>query len=169
VIIVLIAAIFGALIAVATSNADSETPIIWLAAGGGAVLSVAFLLLVMVADYAKVIAVDTSASRMVNVAVQAIRFVGKNFFRALLLHLILIIVALLFIALYWYLEGVIGMVSPVTILIVGALQQAFIIGRLWFRVAFFAAEVGLYQSVILRQSPFIDTPPPRVDPAPQYA
>jgi hypothetical protein len=163
------AIVLGMSIAAVADRAESEVPIIGMSVAGGVVLAVVFVLLMMVVDYAKVIAVDTSSSRMFKVAGQAAKFVWKNFFRVLAIHVILILFALVFTGVYFAAEGAVGMVSPMTVLLGMVFQQLFIVGRSWFRSAFFAAELGLYQSVVVGQAPIIDTPPPPAESAPLYA
>jgi len=169
VLALLAAVVFGILIAVMPDGGETEMPLVGLAAGGGALFAVVLFLFVMVVDYAKVIVAEAESFRMVSVALKAVRFVGKNFFRVFVIHLVLLVVVLLLVGAYWLLDGMIGMVSPLTIVLMGVIQQLFVVGRMWLRVALFSAEIGLYQSVVLREAPFIDTPPPSDEPAPLYA
>jgi hypothetical protein len=168
-LVLLAAIIFGATMVLLSGQGETEVPVVAMVAGGKMLFALVLLFFLMVVDYAKVIAVETESSRMLRVAWQALRFVVKNLPRAFAVHLVLIVVALALVGVYWLLDGVIGMVSPLTIVVMAAIQQLFVIARLWLRTAFFSAEIGVYQSVKLREAPFIDTPPPSEEPGPLYA
>jgi hypothetical protein len=165
----LAAIVFGVIMAVLSGQWETEVPVVAMVAGSGAVFALVFLFFLMVVDYAKVIAVETESSHMLQVAWQAVRFVAKNLPRAFAVHLVLIVVALLLVGVYWLLDGVIGMISPLTIMVMVVIQQIFVLARTWLRAAFFSAEISVYQSVKLREAPFIDTPPPSEEPGPLYA
>jgi len=119
------------------------------------------MLLMMAADYAKVITVAHDARSMAGVTSDAVRFILKNFFPAVSLQLMLLLLALLLIAAYWGFEGLIGMTSSLSIVVVFLVQQVFMTLRMWVRVTFFAGETTLYEARKPQPVSFIgwDDPP----------
>jgi hypothetical protein len=151
------------------SGADSEIPVgigVLVSAG---VLAVIVALLLMTADYAKVIVVETSRRSMLRVALEAVRFVAQNFGRVVGLSVSMYLVVAAGAVLYWLFDSVVGMTSTPTILLMVAVQQMFVLVRLWLRTALFGAELALYRENVVRMTPSILPPGPSEEPAPLLA
>lgn len=143
---VVLSAGLGAAFAQMTDNADSEVAAFAASIGVCLAFVLPAMLLMMAADYAKIITVTHDAQSMAGAARDAFRFILKNFFSAVGLQLTLLLLLFLLVAAYWGIEGLIGMTSPLSIAVVFLIQQLFMISRMWIRVMFFSGEMMLYEA-----------------------
>ena len=171
VLLVLISFVLSALLGVfysaVTAEALSEvTAIAWWI-----VVAIIFLfvmmLVIMVEDYAKVIVVTSDTRAMLRTAWRSAGFVFRHFFRTLGLQLLMLLIPIVLLAIYLWLDYSIGMEGVVTILLMFFLQQLFILSRVWARVFFFSGELALYESLRAghRQAVVTELPRPETGPA----
>jgi hypothetical protein len=142
---VILTAGLGAALTQMTDNADSEVTAIAAGIGAGLAFVFSLMLLMMAADYAKIITVSHDARSMAVATRDAFRFMLKNFSSAVSLQFMLLALAFLFIAAYVGLEGFLGTTSPFSIAVVFLIQQLFMVSRMWIRVTFFSGEMTLYE------------------------
>jgi hypothetical protein len=143
---VVLSAGLGAALTQMIDNADSEVGAFAAFIGVGLAFVLPVMLLMMAADYAKIITVTNDARSVTGAARDAFRFILKNFFSAVGLQLTLLVLLFLLVAAYWGIEGFIGMTSPLSIAVVFLIQQLFMISRMWIRVTFFSGEMMLYEA-----------------------
>jgi hypothetical protein len=150
-------------------SAHSEVPLIVSAIASVGVMIFLGVLVLMIADYAKIIAVETSHRSMLKVALRAAHFVLRNFLSVWGLALSIYLCAAACTLLYWWIDDLVGMTSAATILLMVLAQQVFIYIRMWLRTALFSGELHLYQEAVVRNSPSILPPGPTEEPAPLLA
>jgi hypothetical protein len=103
------------------------------------------LLLVIVADYARVSIVVHDMRSTWKAVGRGYAFVFRNFAAAIGLYMLLFVLVLVASATYWALEDMIGMSSVVTVTITFIVQQLFVVVRAWNRTSFFAGSAALYE------------------------
>jgi hypothetical protein len=135
---------FGIVTSALSEYGESEQVMILGTAVAAAFIFSPMVLVLLVADYAKVFLVVYEAQSVWTALARGFSFLFSNFRTVLMLHILLLSVLALAIGAYLTLESMIGMTSSITILAVFLLQQMFMLVRLWSRVAFFAGEVILY-------------------------
>lgn len=141
----------------ATSDPTSEqTYVVW-----GVSLLLVFimvqLILVMIADYARVDTFVNDHSKMRKVFWNATRFVFRNFGKTFGLQVALLVVAALIVSAYLLVEHEVGMISPSTILFMFLIQQATVLGKIWTRVATFGGQLALFKG--LTEPRAVEVPP----------
>jgi hypothetical protein len=136
--------VFGIVYSAFTGDAVSEMGPFVL----GIILFFLFLFFVMVvvlmADYAKIATVVNDARSMLKTSWLAIKFVFRHFLSTVSLQLSILLFVLIGIALYLVLENQIGMATPIAILIMFVIQQASVGFKIWTRVATFAGQLELF-------------------------
>lgn len=118
---------------------------------------IGFILYLMVFDYARIYVVASDERRMRVALWKGIRFVMRNFWRALGLALCLYLVGLVALAGYRLVAAQLS--APATVVILGLFiwQQVYICWRMLLRLVLLASEVGLYQRLTLANgSPLTD-------------
>jgi|GEM_PF-256996 len=115
------------------------------------VVAFVFLLVNMVFDYAKVRLVIEESRSAIMATFRSIKFVLDHFRKTLALFLLCLGLGLIIIAIYNPLEQVLPQNTRRWIIAVFALQQLFIIARIYVRLTFFSSEILLYES--FRTSP----------------
>jgi hypothetical protein len=112
----------------------------------------------MVFDYAKVRAVVEDRRSMVSAVTQAIGFIQRNYAAAVLLFLTNFAVFAAVVALYAIVApNSAGAGLPMwTAFIIG---QAYVVGRLWVKLVFWASETALFQS-LLAHAGYVNRPDP---------
>jgi hypothetical protein len=117
----------------------------------GIVLIILFLIpvmiLLMIADYAKIAVVVNDETAMVKTAWRSTEFVFSHFTKTVGLELMMLLVPIVLFAIYMVLDLNIGMTTDLTIIIMLIIQQLFMASRAWSKVFFFAGEMSLYQSL----------------------
>lgn len=148
-----------------TSRATEEGPVIfkkWLATG---LLFAVFTLVNMIFDYARVGTVRNGSRRMFRETGRAIGFVVRRFLPTTTVYLMIAIVAVGSFFAFGILRNKIpqsGVLLTFAALLVG---QIAIASRMWSRIAFYAAELDLYD----RLEPRIELVPPVHRPVPEFA
>jgi hypothetical protein len=102
------------------------------------------MLVVMMADYAKIAAVINNSNSMLKASWQGIKFVFRHFLSTVGLQLSIILLLLVAVTIYLILEAQIGMATPFTILVMFLIQQLSVGAKVWTRVLTFAGEIELY-------------------------
>ena len=103
------------------------------------------MLIVMMADYAKVATVANDAGSMLKTSWQGIKFVFRHFLSTVGLQLSVILFLLVSIVVYLLLESQIGMATPIAILVMFVIQQVSVGFKVWTRVLTFAGELELFE------------------------
>ncbi len=122
------------------------------------------MLIVMMADYAKVATVVNDARSMLKTSWQAIRFVFRHFLSTVGLQLSLILLLLIAVIVYLVLEAQIGMATPFAILVMFVIQQISVGFKVWTRVMTFAGELELFGSFKTETAPIPAAPEPNREP-----
>ncbi len=111
---------------------SSEKPMVWLTLGALAVYFVGLVMLFLWSVVSRLVNMKTDAS-----IAKSIRQGGRIFWqhkgRLLVIFTGFGIVQVLLIMLYWTLEGLTGMTSPLLMLVFFGMQQAFVFGRILIR------------------------------------
>jgi hypothetical protein len=143
----LLIAILGAIHSGLTSSSVSEVIPITL----GLVLILVFLfvmmLIVMMADYAKIAMVVNDIRSVFKASWTGMKFVFRNFFKAVGLQLVIVILGILAIVLYLFLANWIGMATPITVFLTFIIQQVSVGFKSWTRVLTFASETTFFAGV----------------------
>ena len=165
VIAILLIGVLGAAQDALTENATSEITEIWVRIVGAVVFIVPVILILMIADYAKLSVVLNDDRSMVKTAWRATKFVFGRLLRTFGLEVLMLLVPLLLFAIYLKLDLTIGMTTGTTILVMFIIQQLFLLSRAWTKVFFFAGELALYQNLQPIASPVVegDTSPPDME------
>jgi hypothetical protein len=103
------------------------------------------MLIVMMADYAKVATVVNDARSMLKTSWQGIKFVFRHFLSTVGLQLSIILFLLVSVLLYLLLEHQIAMSTPFAILVMFLIQQVSVGFKVWTRVLTFAGELELFE------------------------
>lgn len=132
---------------------DGTSEVTWIIAF--VIMMVLFLLpimiLVLVADYAKISAVLSNTHSMLKTAWRSTKFVFRHFFQVIGLQFLMLLVPIALFVIYLWLDLSIGMTSIGTIWLMLFLQQLFILSRVWSRVFFFSGELELYEGLQISQ------------------
>lgn len=163
-------AAFGLIYTAFTANAVSE---VW-PFSFAIILFFLFLfivmLVVMMADYAKVVTVANDAKSMIKTSWQGIKFVFRHFLTTVGLQLSIILLLLISVALYLLLEDQIGMATPFAILVMFLIQQVSVGFKVWTRVLTFAGELELVEEFkVISEMPERSMPIPTPEAAPAMA
>jgi hypothetical protein len=126
-----------------TDNSTSELTDFWMRIATLLVVSLVAMLIIMIADYAKIIVVAHDEHSMLKTAWRSTKLVSRYFLRTIGLQLLLVALFIIYISL----DLAIGMASGMTILLMFLIQQLFIVSKAWTRVFFFAGELSLYYSL----------------------
>jgi hypothetical protein len=127
-----------------TDNSTSELTDFWVRIATLLVVSLAAMLIIMIADYAKIIVVAQDEHSMLKTAWRSTKLVSRYFLRTFGLQLLMVAVPIVLFIIYISLDLAIGMASGMTILLMFLIQQLFIVSKAWTRVFFFAGELSLY-------------------------
>jgi hypothetical protein len=143
----LLSVILGAIHTGLTGSSVSEVLPITL----GVILILVFLfvlmLIVLMADYAKIATVVNDIPSVFRASWTGVKFVSRNFFRAVGLQIIIVIVGILGIVAYLTLENQIGMATPMTVFLMFIIQQISVGFKCWTRVLTFASETTFFAGV----------------------
>jgi hypothetical protein len=144
VVLVILSGVLGGIVSSISDNASSEITDYWAGGAFLAILVVSAMLIIVVADYAKIIVVAHDEHSMLKTAWRSIKLVVRYFFRTIGLQLLLIIVPIVLFIIYIWIDLSIGMSSGFTIVVMFVLQQLYILSKAWTKVFFFAGEFSLY-------------------------
>jgi len=109
------------------------------------ILALAYLLLTLVGDYAKVRMIREQRRSVILAWVAGLRWAISRLPRTLGLHFLFVLLAVLGSALYWYISSSTGVGGTVVLLVL--VQQAYLIFRAGLRVHWYAAELSLYEGL----------------------
>ncbi len=140
-LVVAVAAGLGA----ATDDSSSEITF-WLVAI--TIVLIGFIaagLVLTIADYARIIIVRENTPSVVRGALQGVRFVMRNVGATVGVLAITVGAGLVCIALYVFLESVVGMTSVAGLVVTFLLQQCYLLCRTWLFVFSFGAELTLIE------------------------
>ncbi len=161
--------IAGVLFGAVTDGAVSEVWPFTL----GVVLLALFLFIVMlivtVADYAKIATVAEDNKSMLKTAWRSARFVFRHFLSTTLLQLSVVLLVALAIALYLFLEVRIGMATPFTILLMFVVQQLSVGFKIYTRVLAFGGQLELFRTLQPVPEPIMPAVIPEPGPVPVAA
>ena len=128
------------------------------------------MLVVMMADYAKVLTVINDMSSMLKCSWQAIKFVFRHFLSTVVLQLSIIVSILVAVIVYLALEYQIGMATPFAILAMFIIQQVSVGLKVWTRILTFAGDLELFKTFEPKRVESIPVPTPTAAlPAPMPA
>lgn len=139
---------------------ESEMTLYYIAIGGFIFHALIFLIISMIGDYAKFFLVLDNSFNVFKGFWKGLKYVFGHFLKTFFLYLFLLFIPAVIMYLYLYLEKDIKMATGVGILIVFAMQQAFIFLRSFLRAWILGSQYQLYaydyaltdpvQSVILK-------------------
>jgi hypothetical protein len=127
------------------------------------------MLVVMMADYAKVATVTDDARSMLKITWKSIKFVFRHFLSTTLLQLSILVILTVAIILYLLVEGEVGMATTMTILLMFLVQQISVGFKIYARVLTFAGELELYHRFVPDKEVTIPVPLPEPVPPPTAA
>ena len=130
-----------------TKHALSEVTDLWVKIGGAVLFLIPLVVVLMVADYARVRTVVEDERSMWRCAGRAAKFVLGRLRKTFALQVALLLVALFLFAIYLWLDLAIGMTTTATIVLMMIIQQLFMVSRSWMRVATYASELTLYDGL----------------------
>ena len=130
-----------------TENATSEVTYFWVQVAMAIVFMVPMMIVMMIADYAKVSVVLNDERSMLKSAWKSTTFVFRHFFKTFGLDLLMLLVPILLFAVYLLIDLSIGMTSDLTIVLMMVIQQLFMASRAWTKVVFFEGELSMYESL----------------------
>ena len=130
-------------------TASSVSEVLPITLGVGFILLFMFfmMLIVMMADYAKIAMVVNDIPSVFRASWTGVKFVFRNFFKAVGLQLIIVILGILAIVAYLILENQIGMATPMTVFLMFIIQQVSVGFKSWTRVLTFASETTFFAGV----------------------
>lgn len=111
-----------------------------------------FLFISMIGDYAKFYLVLNDSFNIFKGFWKGVRYVFKNFLKTYFLYLFLLFIPAVIMYIYLYLEKDIKMATGVGILIVFAMQQAFVFLRNFLRVWILSSEFKMYAEDFIQSS-----------------
>ena len=130
----------------------SEISYYYWAIGGFVFHLLIFLLISMIGDYAKFYLVLNDSFNIFKGFWKGIRYVFSRFLKTYFLYLFLLFIPAVVMYLYWYYEKDMKMATGVGILIVFALQQAFIFLRVFLRVWVLSSQFKMYADDFIKSS-----------------
>jgi hypothetical protein len=150
-----------------TENSTSEITEVWVGVIAAVIFLIPVVLLLMIADYAKVSVVVHDDRSMVKTAWRALKFVIGHLLGTFGLEVLMLLVPLVLFAVYLKLDLAIGMTTGTTIIVMVIIQQLFLLSRAWTKVFFLAGELAYYQSLQPTVMPVVerDTSPPEMEAA----
>ncbi len=137
--------IVSALLKIWTKNASSEWPLIFSSNIKFLVLVLLFSIVRMFFDYVRVRLVVENSKKAVRATLLNFSFIGKHFFRAwalyLLVGLVTVILAVIYLAVYQPLPKLGFM-----LLVAFIWQQAYMLSKMWTKILFFSTEYHFIQA-----------------------
>ena len=138
-------------IAGATATSPSEmTPFVFYMIRNVVVFFV-LAILVTCFDYAKIRLVVDDRWSAIGAFGTGFKFTFKNFGKTFPLVLLLVLLGVVLMAIYGFLENLLPQTGYWTILIVFILQQLYMIGRLWLKGLFYASQTVLFTGISAAQ------------------
>jgi hypothetical protein len=146
-VLAIVSAVLGGIVSTMTDSASSEVIAFWAYVAMFVLLLLPAMLVIMIADYAKIIVIMQDEHSMLRTAWQSTKLVFRNFFKVIGLELLMVLIPIVLFVVYMWLDLSIGMTSGMTILVMFVLQQLFIVTKAWTKVFFFAGELSLFHSL----------------------
>jgi hypothetical protein len=138
--------LLSGLLSSVVENARTQWTVFWLSSARTVVTLLLLSLVHMIFDYARILVVLDDDRRVRHALMSALRFIGKRFFRAWFLYLLVGLGFLAGTAVYFLAAGGI----PDTGLAWAGLgilwAQAFIAFRIWVKMVFFSAQAEFYRA-----------------------
>jgi hypothetical protein len=116
-----------------------------------------FLLIDMIFDYGKIRAVVEDERRGRRNMMGAMRFVFRNFGATSGLYGLLFLLGVVLMAIYLFVSELISATTTATIFLLVAVQQLFILSRIWLKLAFLGGQLSLYQAAQPTPPPVLPT------------
>jgi len=138
-LVVLIYRLICSLFKIWTENASSEWPLIISSNLKFLILLLLFSIIRMYFDYVKIRLVVEDSKRTVLVSILNLTFIGKRFFRAWFLYLLVGIIGLIFGLIYLGISRILPS-SGYLVIMVFIWQQIYILSRMWVKLLFFSTE-----------------------------
>ena len=147
VILMVLNGLYSTILKAITDTADSELTEFWARLVYLILLMIPAMIIIMIADYAKIMVVTHDEHSMLKTAWRSTKLVFRYFFRTFGLELLMFLVPVVLMVVYGWLDLTIGMTSGFTILVMFIVQQLFIVSKAWTKVFFFAGEMSLYHGL----------------------
>jgi hypothetical protein len=154
----------GIIFSASTESAVSEVLPMTLGGIFFALFLFVVMLIVLIADYAKVMTVVNEGTSMLKVFWQSVKFVFQNFFRVIGLQIVMLLLTLLAMGIYLILERQIGTSSAGAVVGLFLVQQIFVASKVSLRVWIFSGQVELFKGIDMARpiAPDISTAAPSI-------
>ncbi|MFB0565449.1 MAG: hypothetical protein ACETWK_07195 [Candidatus Aminicenantaceae bacterium] len=126
-----------------TDNASTEWPLIISSNIKFLILILLFSIIRMFFDYARVSVVVEDSRRAIRATILSLSFVGKRFFKAWFLYLLVGIISLIFFAVCLRISRILPS-SGLLIIVVFLWHQIYILSRMWTKMLFFSSEYHFF-------------------------
>ena len=143
----LMAGICGFLAQALTQNAVSEITYIWVTIAAIVLFLIPMMLIIMIADYAKVSVALSDEHAMLKTVGRSAKFVFRHLFGTIGLELLMLLIPISLFAVYLFLDLSIGMATELTIVLMFVIQQGFMVLRAWTKVFFLTGELEFYKTL----------------------
>jgi|GEM_PF-1256744 hypothetical protein len=140
----------GTVLKSVSENMTSEVSLYYIAIGGFVLHLLIFLLISMIGDYAKLYISLNDSFNVFKGFWNGVKYVFKNFSKTYFLYLFLLFLPGVVMYLYLFLERDIKMASGIGILIVFAMQQAFMLLRVFLRTWILSSEYLVYNDDFIK-------------------
>lgn len=130
-----------------TAGNVTESAYLWASIVVAGLFLIPIAVLSLALEYARIIMVRDELTGAFKAMGKGLAFVGQHPIRMIAMHGTLVLLMLAFIALYWLLEGFIGMTSVAGIVLVFILQQLSVVARVAVRAWHTASGVELASSL----------------------
>lgn len=128
----------------ASDTVASEASLFYIILAGVLIHLILFGILQMTVYYAKIRIVSEDSRKVFSSIFRSIKFVFKHFASTLTLFLLQLIIPMLLVIVFFFFNGVIGMTSGFTILVMFIIQQVFIISRVFTRIWMYGSQYDLF-------------------------
>ncbi|MCB9258241.1 MAG: hypothetical protein H6612_02725 [Ignavibacteriales bacterium] len=119
-------------------------------AGTGVFIHLLFLVIIfLITDYTKIIIVKNDSSKVLRSFWKSVKFVFSHLLSTYSLYIFLLIIPLIVLAGYLYLENLFGMISPETIMLFFIIQQMYIWFRIFTKVWIISSEFNMYSNYFI--------------------
>lgn len=123
---------------------ESESTLVYIAGIGILLHLIIAGILFIITDYTKIVLVRNDSRKVFRSFWNTLKFVFKHFFGVVFLYLFLFMTPLFITIIYFLIESKIGMISPITILIMFIIQQIYIWTRLFIRIWFLVSQYNYH-------------------------
>ncbi len=148
-------------------NSMVERPVALFSWGRAGVAVVLLLFVNMIADYARVRLVVDDSRRALRAFFGSFRFVFRNFGAAAGVYALALLAVAVLAAAGHFATRAVPQTAVAWLLLLASLQQAFILGRIWVKLLFYAGETAVYQALRRVPEPEPILAEPALDSEPQ--